>query len=215
MGGMISLRIINEFENGVGKQTACSDKHAHKNGVYVTGGDLHVDGRIHYKSITPMKQFISVNYRDNHTAGNIFLPLHGGVDTYFQPSIEGTHGAYGNIIVTPYSGKVASITFRACSEASTVAADWQLRICHTGQGEEIQASHPIRPYETGISVAEYVEFDPPFHTNTKFDFTEKQHFSTGEYLAISLYRPDDHSALLQNQVTGNFTVEIGYYPIPI
>jgi hypothetical protein len=183
---------------------------AFKGGVVVNKSNLTVGGTGYFTAISPMKSFHSIKYVDSNSAGNIYLPLHAGEAPIKEDGTLKEHDEWGNIILTPYSGRVASILYKAGAYDGTDLGDWTFKVCSTGEGSTIVAGATAAP---GPSVIEsHATFSPQAFKNHKLNFSKLQHFGTGESLAVAVYRNRSFTQGSEGYVTGNFTIEIDYYP---
>ena len=188
-------------------------------GVYTTGdqlifghktfkGNVTIEGNLDATSIVNLKlsDYVHIYFNDNDSGKTIYLPLHPGELPTKERATALTQSSH--IIVAPQDGRIvrALCRPRAQKGITTKSRDFEFNILTGIQNQAIDGD----PDDIGIIETTPLQTIPVNPTQTyNFEFSQPQHFSSGDAFLISINRPSATEGDTQCHI--NVTMEFQYF----
>ena len=188
-------------------------------GVYTTGdqsifghktfkGDVTIEGNLDATSIVNLKlsDYVHIYFNDNDSGKTIYLPLHPGESATKERATALTQSSH--IIVAPQDGRIvrALCRPRAQKGIATKSRDFEFNILTGVQNQAVDGD----PTDIGIIETTPLQTIPVNPNQTyNFEFSQLQHFSSGDAFLISINRPSASEGDTQCHI--NVTMEFQYF----
>ena len=188
-------------------------------GVYTTGdqsifghktfkGDVTIEGNLDATSIVNLKlsDYVHIYFNDDDSGKTIYLPLHPGESATKERASALTQSSH--IIVAPQDGRIvrALCRPRAQKGIATKSRDFEFNILTGIQNQAIDGD----PADIGIIETTPLQTIPVNPNQTyNFEFSQPQHFSSGDAFLISINRPSATEGDTQCHI--NVTMEFQYF----